>query len=369
MPTPRFERIRANPSLLPGLADDLGPAFPWHTHAASPRSSQALCLSAWAPLRHLAVRHAVVEALLAASLPGLAERHGAGGTRGDCSAAEAEAEASWRGPLGFGARDVLSGHLGPSAWGADRSVGRGAGSSCERRWKIRLEVSDPEILQERGGRASCIDVLLEAGDAVVCVESKFLRDAAAGLPGCSQFPEACRGFYGPGSDRKCGTSAPCRLAASERGRTARVYWDVAAGLFRPERLNPAAGEPGSCPLHRHFQLARNLLFAARYAELRGKRLFAALMIAPRASAELLEAQTAAFAQDVLSPALVGRVGVAHYELLVALLASCGEARAAAVGAFVSGLLPVPAPRVRAETARELRRRAEAGRHGALRRVQ
>ncbi len=49
-PAARFARIVRNPSLYPGVAEALGPRFAWHTHAASPRSSQALCLSAWAPL-------------------------------------------------------------------------------------------------------------------------------------------------------------------------------------------------------------------------------------------------------------------------------------------------------------------------------
>ena len=215
----RFERILRNPSLYPGVAAALGPGFPWHTHAASPRSSQALCVSAWAPLGALEVRHAVIEELLAGCLAGL------GGAPG-------------------------------------------------RRWRVALEVSDPDVLRERGARATAVDVLLTSADATVAVESKFLRDAQAGLNGCGQVPDACRGFYGPGSDRASGTDAPCRLAVREGRREARAYWDVAAGLFRPEALAPAGSVPGSCPLHRFYQLARTLFFAAKSAQVRGQPAFA-----------------------------------------------------------------------------------------------
>jgi hypothetical protein len=313
-PPARFARILRNPSLYPGVAEALGPDFPWHTHAGSPRSSQALCLSAWAPLAKLDERHAVVDALLAEWLPGLAPPPAAG-----------------------------------------------------RRWSIRLEVSDPDVLGERGGRPSAIDVVLEAGDTVVCVESKFLRDALAVFRGCDQFPEACRGFYGPGSDRAGGTNAPCRLAMRDGRREARRYWDVAAGLLRPELLAPGPGVPGSCPLHRQSQLARTLLYAKALAEWRasprrapGGREFAALVIAPAATAGLLERQTAAFAGALL-PEHAGRVAVAHYEGLVRLLQTCAGEEARAVGAFVAGLLPAAAAAPRTTTARELRRRAVAER--------
>ena len=310
--SPRFERILRNPSLYPGVAAALGPGFPWHTHAASPRSSQALCLSAWAPLRYLDVRHAVVADVLAGCLPVLRRAAGA------------------------------------------------------RRWEIALEVADPDVLHERGARATAVDVVLEAADAVVAVESKFLRDAQAGFRGCSQFPGACRGFYGPGSDKATGTDAPCRLAVREGRREARGYWDVAARLFRAEALLPGAGEPGSCPLHRFQQLARTFLFAARCAQLQGKPRFAALVLAPAATSGLLERQTAAFAAEVLLPTHAGRVAAAHYEQLAGVLRASGDVEAAAAGAFVEGLLPVPSPPARTKTARELRRGAEAARRARLR---
>jgi hypothetical protein len=320
----RFSRIRRNPSLYPGVAEALGPSFAWHTHAASPRSSQALCVSAWVPLAGMDIRHAVVEALVRAAVPALSSPD-------------------------------------PAA----------------RRWRIRLEVSDPDVLGERGGHAGSIDVLLEADDAVVAVESKFLRDAQDGFRGCGQFPASCRGFYGRGSDR-AGSDAPCRLAVRDGRREARRYWEVAAGAFRDEALRPSAGEPGSCPLHRHFQLARTLLFARALAapmpaagpseQRAGRRAcarrdFAALVVAPGATAGLLSRLVNGFAATTLRPEQAGRVAVAHYEDLVRLLAESGDPRAAALAGFVSGLLPHASVPVggRSPTARDLRRSAEAER--------
>jgi hypothetical protein len=142
MPASHFDRIRNSPALYPGVAASLGPCFPWHVHAGSARSSQALCLSAWYPLKAVEARHAAIERLLVAALPALAPRAG-------------------------------------------------------REWEISVEISRPRLLGEGGGQPTSIDVLLEADDAVVCVESKYLSDAAAGFGRCSQFPEACRGFHGP----------------------------------------------------------------------------------------------------------------------------------------------------------------------------
>jgi hypothetical protein len=356
-PAARFARILRNPSLYPGVAQALGPRFAWHTHAASPRSSQALCLSAWAPLAAAEARHAVIDGLLPASLPALAAE-----------------------PLSArGAASPRGGSL-PASPPRDGSSGAVPGRAAGRHWRVALEVSDPDVLGEKGGHPGAVDVVLEAADAVVCVESKFLRDAAAGLGGCRQFPQSCRGFYGPGSDRAGRTQAACRLAVRDGRREARRYWDVARGVFRPHALAPGQGAPGSCPLHRYGQLARTLLFATEAARRSGRREFAALVIAPAATAGLLQRQTAAFAGEVLLPQHAGRVAVAHYEDLARLLDTCGDARLAAVGAFVAALLPVAGPADgaasgptgatgasgRRETARESRRRAEAARRARRR---
>ena len=304
-PPTRFQRILSNSALFPGVAEALGPSFCWHTHAGSPRSSQAFCLSAWYPLAGMQARHEVVERFVAAALPGLPHREG-------------------------------------------------------RRWEIEMEVQRPKLLGEQGGQPSSIDVLLRAPDAVVCVESKYLADADAGFGRCSQFPGSCRGFYGPGSDLKTGSAAPCRLAIAEGRRQPRRYWQVAARLFGEQAMTYGTA-PGSCPLNRYYQLARNLFFAAELAQCTGRTHFAALGSAPAGKADAVEAEAAGFRQHVLRPEHAGRVAVTHYERLVESLLESGDEAAAAVGRFVAARLPAPPAPRRTQTVRELRKEAEARR--------
>jgi hypothetical protein len=311
MPASRFDRIRNSPALYPGVAASLGPGFPWHVHAGSARSSQALCLSAWYPLRALEARHEAIERLVTAALPAVEPRAG-------------------------------------------------------RRWEVSVEVSRPELLGERGGQPSSIDVLLLADDAVVCVESKYLSDAAGGFGRCSQFPDSCRGFYGPGSDRKKVSTARCRLGVADGRREARRYWDVAERFFRWQALQPAA-DVGSCPLNRWYQLARTLFFAAELARLSDRPRFGALGIMPAATAKVVEEQAAGFKDEALLPEHAGRVAIAHYERLVEGLLESGDEAAAAVGRFVASRLPAPSATRRTQTARDLRKQAEAERKARLRR--
>ncbi len=287
----RFTRILQSPALYPGVAEALGPDFPWHTHAAGARSSQALCLSVWVPLAELTERHAVIETFLHEALPEL-----------------------------------------------PRSPG-------DRRWTVSVEVSRPELLGEVGGPPSRIDVLLEAGDAVIGLESKYLGDAAGGAGRCSQYPRACRGFHGPGSDLRTRTGAPCRLAVAEGRRQARRYWSVAERLLQPAAL--AYGrEPGSCPLQRSFQLARTLFFAAEAARRRettagrppGTVFFAAVAAVPAATADPIERQVAELRGKLLA-AFNGRLAAVHYELLAQIL-SAGGPRTAPIGRFLAAKLAV-----------------------------
>ncbi len=335
MPASRFERIRNSPAIYPGVADTLGASFPWHTHAASARSSQALCLSAWVPLSETEARHAVIERLL---------------------------ESAWTAAAEAG--DAMTHDEGADAKGGKATGGLSAAvpPRDDRRWRVSVEVARPAVLgEQRGGRPSTIDVLLEADDVVVCVESKYLSDAAQGFGRCSQFPGSCRGFYGPGSDLATASPAPCRLAAPSGGWSARRYWELAAPLFTPEAL-AYRDEPGNCPLNRFYQLARNLLFAAECARLGGKPHFAALCLVPAATAERVERQTLEMRCDVLRPEHAGRVATLHYERLAVLMTTCGDEATAAAGRFVAARLPSPpAGQPRRETVRELRRRAEAER--------
>jgi hypothetical protein len=123
---------------------------------------------------------------------------------------------------------------------------------------------------------------------------------------------------------------------------------------------------GSCPLDHFYQLARNLFFAAELARRTGRPHFGALGIAPAVTAEVIEAQAAAFRDEVLLPEYAGRVGVTHYERLVKELSVSGDEAAAAVGRFVASRLPAPPVPRRTQTARELRKQAEAKRKARLR---
>jgi hypothetical protein len=209
-------------------------------------------------------------------------------------------------------------------------------------------------------------MLVEADDAVVSVESKYLGDATAGFGRCGQFPEQCRGYHGPGSDLT-GTGASCRWTDGRVRGGQRRYWTVADRLFLVQALR--SQHPGDrCPMNRFYQLARNLFFAAEYARTSGRAHFAVLTIAPAATAATVEKQVATFAQEVLRPEHAGRVAVVHYERLAELLMSCGDEAAADVGRFVAARLPAaPVAPPRTTTARELRRRAETARQARRRR--
>jgi hypothetical protein len=237
----------------------------------------------------------------------------------------------------------------------------------DRRWSIAVEVMRADLLGENGGQPTSIDVVLAADDAVVCVESKYLTDALQGFGGCSQFPVACRGFRGPGSDLETASGAWCRLEQPEGRREARRYWAIGERLFRPQALAPQ--RPGDkCPLRTPYQLARTLLFAAECARRDERPCFAALVLVPAAAAALVERQAADFVAATLLPEHAGRVAVVHYERLVELLLASGDRRAAGVGSFLAARLPAaPASPPRTETVRDLRRRAESERRAVRRR--
>ena len=116
-----------------GLTDEeRAGRFDWHLHAGSPRSSQALCVSALGSLRHdafAASRDQVLAALVGNAFP------------------------DWP-------QETL------------------------RDWSIEIEKRAPELLNEQGGETpSSLDGLLTTPRAVVAVEAKFAADAAAGFGG------------------------------------------------------------------------------------------------------------------------------------------------------------------------------------------
>jgi len=159
------------PLLYRGVYDALmseRPKFPWHRYATSTHSSQAFCLSAFVPLWSLPTADAVLDEFVHRALSALPFR--------------------------------------------------------ERHWTAKVEFECPATLGETGGaHPTSIDVLLEANDVVVCVESKFITDAAQGLGHCRQ-PQggACRGFHGRGSDAS-DAEAWCHLDLRDGDRDPRAY--------------------------------------------------------------------------------------------------------------------------------------------------
>lgn len=319
MTVDRFRRIRQSPALYPGVADTLGPAFPWHTHAGSARSSQALCLSVWVPLAGLAERDAVVSDLLSAAFPGLLP------------------------------------------------------ARPRRRWQIAVEVTDPAPGAGRPASSTRIDVLLDAGSAVIALESKYLGDALQGVGRCERYPTSCLGIHD--RRRRMPTDTGSRRPAPDPGGPTRLCRAAAERLLRPG-LDEGPGGAPRCTPARYHQLVRTLFFAAEAARHREEALrlprrsafYAALVMAPAATAGLLERQVAELRSELLLPEHAARAGLLHYESLAdALLEHGGEA--AAVGRFLAAKLAAAGPAAasataagpRHETVRELRRRAERAR--------
>jgi hypothetical protein len=276
--------IGANPTLHPrafAMVQQRFPDLEWHFYAQSPDSSQAFALSAFLPVIEFPDRDLLIEQFVAGALPGI--------------------------PPGG-----------------------------QRVWRVVPEYSDPVLLGESGyGEATSVDVLLVAHDVVVCVECKFRVDARQGWGTCSQPPRLCEGFHGEGSDRK-GTSALCRLEAADGHRGPRSYWRAARGRFRDEVL--ASQQPGdACPLLEGYQLVRNYLFAARYAESTGRPHFGVVGIAPAARSAPLVAGLERFKHEILLPEEGGRVAFAPWEKYVEVLA-CGSPPARELAAFLTGLL-------------------------------
>jgi hypothetical protein len=191
---------------------------------------------------------------------------------------------------------------------------------------IECEVRDRrDILNEYGSRnPTCPDVLIRWPGVVLTIESKFTEH----LGGCSQartsrikvngryriLPAACTGNHEPGSDLRTGTGAACRLTVPEGSRTSRRYWEVGATLFSSAVITGAALP---CPFRDgHYQLMRNLCFAAALAEVEGLHGFAMLLAFVGASPAAIETRSvfAAF-QTLLLPEIKPRVGIISYEQL------------------------------------------------------
>jgi len=260
--------------LAGALSESEGQAIRWHS-PSSARSSQVFCISAFGSLRHLPDGQHILQALVT--------RHFA---------------------------DV--GLAGP--------------------WQVALEYSDREVLDESGRvTPTSVDVFCRSASSAVCIESKFVTDALDGFGSCAQFPGQCDGFYGPGSDRKTGTSANCRLETADGSRGARSYWRRGRAFFRDDVfVEHRLGDV--CPLRgSSFQLMRNVLFAASA----GTSAWATLAIVPKAVSFVVQKQAAMFREQVLRPEFRAQLAVASYEDLIDLLTASQFDESRRVGQFLA----------------------------------
>ena len=279
-----MEKVLRNPTLYSKAltANELAPAFKWHGYAHSPRSSQAFCISAFGTLRNLTVGNRVVASLLSEAFPLIA------------------------------------------------TAGR------PRNWTISPESENEELLNEKGTvQSTSVDVLCTSSQEVVCIESKFVTDAAKGFDSCGQVSKGhCAGFYGPGSDKKRGTKAWCRLESWDGKRSPRLYWTLGKSYFSTnvfERQLQGQSCPFSGPT---YQLMRNFLFAARMAERDRKSFFGVLAICPENFSGVLGSQVAEFQQNVLRPEFRGRVKFLNYETLITHLRLVDDEEASALAEYL-----------------------------------
>jgi hypothetical protein len=197
--------------------------------------------------------------------------------------------------------------------------------------------SHVEVLNERGGRAipTSPDVLVRWPGYVVVVESKFRE----GLGHCSQTrarrtksrgtePAPCTGDHAPGSDRKTGSDAACRLTVPDGRREPRLYWQVAERLFRPEVLE-VPRRP--CPfVDGRYQLMRNLTFASEFARRDAAFGFGFIVayVAASPSATHTEKLIEQFREMLLPDAAEG-FGAVSYEAISEIVEQHGDHRLAA----------------------------------------
>lgn len=272
-----WQKVRQNPQLFPMLRNDAGclPELTWHSSADLGNSSQTFCVSAFYSLTQMAVRDGVLNTLFSVAFPTMP-------------------------------------------------------ASAKTGWGIELEKMDRSLLGEGGPQQpTSIDVFCASPSAVVCVESKFDRDAKDGLAGCSQARQGhCLGYYGPGSDAKTHGGDWCRLNAADGSRTARSYWKLATGFFETEVFSEQQ-PTDECPFKGpNFQLMRNFLFAKESASRSGRQWFGVLVIAPERRSELVRRQVAAFRERVLAAPYRDRMAFVSYETYTEAVAAQGADGAA-----------------------------------------
>jgi hypothetical protein len=180
-----------------------------------------------------------------------------------------------------------------------------------------------------------VDAFCVSSKEVVCIESKFVTDARNGFSGCSQFKDhACAGFYGPRSDQQTRTAAWCRLENWEGERAPRVYWTLGKRFFKASVFQKQKSGQ-SCPLRGpNYQLMRNFLFAAAYAERHDKDFFGLIAIAPKNLSDRLSSELAHFREVMLLPEHRERVAFVEYERYVELLAAHGGTEGKDLASFL-----------------------------------
>ncbi len=278
-----WKRVTTNKTLYAQAltSDDKLDSFPWHKSAHEEHSSQVFGVSAFGTLRHLQRRDEIVAQLLTPLFPAVAT------------------------------------------------------AARPRQWTIELEAERSTLLGEAGARQpTSIDALLTSSREVVCIESKFRSDAGDGFGKCSHAEQGrCRGFYGPGSDT-AGSLAWCRLENWDGLRAPRLYWSLAKAFFQPNVFR-LQHDGDTCPLRlSNYQLMRNFLFAAAYADQLRRPFFAVLAIAPRRMAKAIEEQALQFRDQILLPQFQDRVRTVHYEQYIEILNQSGDG-AAGLGLFLS----------------------------------
>jgi hypothetical protein len=282
-PTDRWGQVQTNPTYFTGaLSDSEGKAIRWHS-PSSPRSSQVFCISAFGSLRRLPDGEDILQALLRRRFPDIAL-------------------------------------AGP--------------------WELKLEHCDRRVLDETGrATPTSVDVFCHSPSSAVCIESKFVSDAREGFGSCSQFPGHCRGFYGPGSDKKTATSANCRLEVPEGDRGARSYWRLGRAFFRDDAFVEQRPEQ-ECPFRgSSFQLMRNILFAATSSA----PAWATLAIVPDAVSNAVRKQAQLFQEQILQPEYRQRLAVASYEELIALLCTSRFDESQVLGRFLTERIAAECP--------------------------
>lgn len=298
-----IQRCLANPSLFRGrLPEGVDPnLFPWHTHAYQENSSQVMHVNA------------------------------------------------------FGhAAEIFGENIDPLLTGFLKKGFPALTNASPKNWKVELEYEDAALLNEYGRgktQPTSVDVLCSCSDWVIAIEAKFDSDAKSGFGKCGQVKKQkdgsiwCRGYYGTGSDEKKGTSASCRLENWEGLRSPRLYWTVGKRYFQPTVFEQQ-GSGAECPFAgSNYQLMRNFLLAACYAERSGKRNFAVVVVCPADREERLRDQVARFQTDILLPEFRQNIHLAHYEDLIERMAQSGNPEGEGLAGFLTERIETLIPRL------------------------